>query len=114
MGHHPVDPSPTEEPRTAAQPPTVNTAPEPALAAPASAYPDPSGGLAAAEAAAEWHSHAPEAPAAPPGPLATPGGSKELLKLALPLVLSQSFMTIQIAVDRVLLSRHNPDEVAAS
>src|SRR5262245_59544146 len=42
------------------------------------------------------------------------GGSKELLKLALPLVLSQSFMTIQIAVDRVLLSRHNPDEVAAS
>src|SRR4051812_28181397 len=45
---------------------------------------------------------------------ATPGGSRELLKLALPLVLSQSFMTIQIAVDRVLLSRHNPDEVAAS
>jgi len=51
-------------------------------------------------------------------PLATrhseDGGSKELLKLALPLILSQSFMTIQIAVDRVLLSRHNPDEVAAS
>src|SRR5262249_38074705 len=43
-----------------------------------------------------------------------PGGSRELIKLALPLVLSQSFMTIQIAVDRVLLSRHNPDEVAAS
>lgn len=42
------------------------------------------------------------------------GGSRELLTLALPLVLSQSFMTIQIAVDRVLLSRHNPDEVAAS
>src|SRR5205809_611568 len=42
------------------------------------------------------------------------GGSRELLKLALPLILSQSFMTIQIAVDRVLLSRHNPDEVAAS
>jgi MATE family multidrug resistance protein len=32
----------------------------------------------------------------------------------MPLILSQSFMTIQIAVDRVLLSRHNPDEVAAS
>jgi MATE family multidrug resistance protein len=45
---------------------------------------------------------------------ALPGGSRELIKLALPLVLSQSFMTIQIAVDRVLLSRHNPDEVAAS
>jgi MATE family multidrug resistance protein len=37
-----------------------------------------------------------------------------LLSLALPLILSQSFMTIQIAIDRVLLSRHNPDEVAAS
>jgi len=47
-------------------------------------------------------------------PKLTPGGSRELLKLAAPLVLSQSFMTIQIAVDRVLLSRHNPDEVAAS
>jgi MATE family multidrug resistance protein len=47
-------------------------------------------------------------------PPAAPGGSRELLKLALPLVLSQSFMTVQIAVDRVLLSRHDPDEVAAS
>jgi MATE family multidrug resistance protein len=45
---------------------------------------------------------------------ATPGGSRELLALALPLILSQSFMTVQIAIDRVLLSRHNPDEVAAS
>ena len=43
-----------------------------------------------------------------------PGGSRELLTLALPLILSQSFMTIQIAIDRILLSRHNPDEVAAS
>jgi MATE family multidrug resistance protein len=47
-------------------------------------------------------------------PTSEPGGSRELIKLALPLILSQSFMTIQIAVDRVLLSRHNPDEVAAS
>ncbi len=46
--------------------------------------------------------------------VATPGGSRELLKLALPLILSQSFMTVQIAVDRVLLSRHNPEEVAAA
>src|SRR5262245_7554695 len=49
-----------------------------------------------------------------PTPQPEPGRSRELIKLALPLVLSQSFMTIQIAVDRVLLSRHNPDEVAAS
>lgn len=45
---------------------------------------------------------------------AAAGGSRELIKLAAPLVLSQSFMTIQISVDRVLLSQHNPDEVAAS
>lgn len=45
---------------------------------------------------------------------ALPGGSRELLLLALPLILSQSFMTVQVAIDRVLLSRHNPDEVAAS
>ncbi|MCS6865122.1 MAG: MATE family efflux transporter [Gemmataceae bacterium] len=47
-------------------------------------------------------------------PQMVPGGSRELLQLALPLILSQSFMTIQIAIDRVLLSRHNPDEVAAA
>lgn len=46
--------------------------------------------------------------------LPAPGGSRELLKLAAPLVISQSFMTVQIAVDRVLLSRHDPDEVAAA
>jgi multidrug resistance protein, MATE family len=62
-----------------------------------------------------------DASASPPEPQpedaearAKHGGSRELLTLALPLILSQSFMTIQIAVDRVLLSRHNPDEVAAS
>jgi len=54
----------------------------------------------------------PQAEARSPSP--ADGCSRELLGLALPLVLSQSFMTIQIAVDRVLLSRHNPDEVAAS
>jgi multidrug resistance protein, MATE family len=47
-------------------------------------------------------------------PITVAGGSRELLKLALPLILSQSFMTIQIAVDRILLSRHNTDEVAAA
>jgi MATE family multidrug resistance protein len=63
--------------------------------------------------ALEPASDPPSEPAAPPR-TAAPGGSRELIALALPLVLSQSFMTIQISVDRVLLSRHNPDEVAAS
>jgi MATE family multidrug resistance protein len=42
------------------------------------------------------------------------GGSRELLKLALPLILSQSFMTIQVFVDRLLLSWHDPKAMAAS
>src|SRR5436190_22464634 len=49
-----------------------------------------------------------------PLPTATPGGSRELLKLALPLILSQSFMTVQVFLDTVLLSRHDPNEMAAS
>lgn len=49
-----------------------------------------------------------------PLPTATPGGSRELLKLALPLVVSQSFMTVQVFVDTVLLSRHDPLEMTAS
>src|SRR5262249_53262527 len=70
---------------------------------------------------------APELTAHPPEPelLATqqavaaergsiPGGSRELLKLALPLVLSQSFMTVQVFLDTVLLSWHDPNEMAAS
>lgn len=44
----------------------------------------------------------------------TAGSSGELLKLALPLIVSQSFMTVQVFVDTVLLSWHNPDEMAAS
>src|ERR1700761_1244146 len=43
-----------------------------------------------------------------------PGGSRELLKLALPLVVSQSFMTVQVFVDTLLLSWHDPREMAAS
>jgi MATE family multidrug resistance protein len=50
----------------------------------------------------------------PPSPSNTPGGSRELLKLALPLIVSQSFMTVQVFVDTVLLSWHNPLEMAAS
>ncbi|MCX8139463.1 MAG: MATE family efflux transporter [Gemmataceae bacterium] len=41
-------------------------------------------------------------------------GARELGALALPLVLSQSFATLQVTVDRVLLSRHDPREVAAA
>jgi len=45
---------------------------------------------------------------------ATPGGSQELLKLAIPLIISQSFMTVQVFVDTMLLSWHNPLEMTAS
>jgi MATE family multidrug resistance protein len=43
-----------------------------------------------------------------------PGGSRELLALAAPLVVSQSFMTVQVFVDTLLLSWHDPREMAAS
>ncbi|OAI47920.1 MATE family efflux transporter [Planctomycetaceae bacterium SCGC AG-212-F19] len=43
-----------------------------------------------------------------------PGGSRELLALAAPLVLSQGFMTIQVFLDAVLLAWHDPREMAAS
>jgi len=57
----------------------------------------------------------PEAAAAMP-PTDSPrlGGSRELLALALPLVVSQSFMTVQVFVDTILLSWHDPREMAAS
>ena len=42
------------------------------------------------------------------------GGSRELLTLALPLIVSQSFMTVQVFVDTVLLSWHDPKDMAAS
>src|SRR4029077_6677621 len=42
------------------------------------------------------------------------GGSRELLALAAPLVVSQGFMTVQVFVDTVLLSWHDPREMAAS
>lgn len=42
------------------------------------------------------------------------GGGRELLGLALPLILSSSFMTLQITVDRALLSQASSDAVAAA
>jgi MATE family multidrug resistance protein len=42
------------------------------------------------------------------------GSSRELLTLALPLVVSQSFMTVQVFLDTILLAWHDPLEMAAS
>src|SRR5262245_19644219 len=72
----------------------------------------PSGivGEAAEPISAEWRA-APAArrPCAPPS-----GGSRELLSLALPLIVSQGFMTVQVFVDTILLAWHDPREMAAS
>lgn len=48
------------------------------------------------------------------GIVSSAGGSRELLALAAPLVLSQSFMTVQVFVDTILLARHNALEMTAS
>src|SRR5262245_4743208 len=48
------------------------------------------------------------------GSPAMPGGSRELLALALPLIVSQGFMTVQVFVDTILLAWHDPREMAAS
>jgi MATE family multidrug resistance protein len=42
------------------------------------------------------------------------GHSRELLAIAAPLILSQSFMTVQVFVDTLLLSWHDPLEMTAS
>ena len=42
------------------------------------------------------------------------GGGRELMRLAFPLIVSSSFWTLQITIDRILLSRYSPDAVAAS
>jgi MATE family multidrug resistance protein len=47
-------------------------------------------------------------------PKQTPGGLGELLRLAWPLILSNSLWTLQIVIDRILLSRSSPEEVGAS
>lgn len=50
----------------------------------------------------------------PNSSLENAGGSRELLKLAFPLIVSQSFMTVQVFVDTVLLAWHDSKEMAAS
>lgn len=47
-------------------------------------------------------------------PKHTAGGSRELLSLAAPLIVSQGFMTVQVFVDTVLLSWYDPRAMAAS
>src|SRR5262249_28696853 len=42
------------------------------------------------------------------------GGGAEVMRLALPLILSNSVWTLQIIIDRVLLSRYSSDAVAAA
>jgi MATE family multidrug resistance protein len=42
------------------------------------------------------------------------GGSRELLALAAPLIASQSFMTVQVFLDTILLAWHDQREMAAS
>jgi len=45
---------------------------------------------------------------------AAPGGGRELLRLSLPFILSNSVWTLQIALDRVFLSQLGKDNVAAA
>lgn len=42
------------------------------------------------------------------------GGSRELLKLAAPLVLSSSFFTLQLTIDRLMLSNQDSDSIGAA
>jgi MATE family multidrug resistance protein len=76
---------------------------------PAGPYTEPIG---VAEAAGAGEAQAVELAHHPQS--STPGGSRELLRLAVPLIISQSFMTVQVFVDTVLLSWHNPLEMTAS
>ena len=104
---------PTNPERPAAQQPLPapdpTAIPEPDHGVPAGPYAEPVG---AAEAEGAGEAEAVEIAHQPP--TSTPGGSRELLKLALPLVVSQSFMTVQVFVDTILLSWHNPLEMTAS
>src|SRR5688572_21663591 len=43
-----------------------------------------------------------------------PGGGREVLGIAWPLILANSFATLQLMLDRVLLGWHNSDQVGAA
>ncbi len=43
-----------------------------------------------------------------------PGGYRELLRLALPLIISNSFWTLQITIDRVLLGRYSSSDAVGA
>lgn len=49
-----------------------------------------------------------------PPPRHTPGGSRELLAIAVPMIVSQSFVSVQVMLDRALLSWHDQYEQAAT
>lgn len=49
-----------------------------------------------------------------PGPEITPGGYWNLLQVALPLIVSTGSLTVMLFVDRMFLSWHSPQAVAAS
>jgi MATE family multidrug resistance protein len=103
MGHQPVEPAPSpDQASTTNNEPTAHATHDTGI--PAGPYTEPAG---ATEAAGEAGILAATTKS-------TPGGSRELLKLALPLVVSQSFMTVQVFVDTLLLSWHDPLEMAAS
>ncbi len=56
----------------------------------------------------------PESVIPSPPTIGVPGGSRELLALATPLIVSQSFMTVQVFIDSLLLSWHDAREMAAT
>ena len=68
------------------------------------------------EEAAEAAPRSPRGPCPGRGPPATrpPRGQPGAARAGLPLVVSQSFMTVQVFVDTILLSWHDPREMAAS
>jgi len=54
------------------------------------------------------------APSKPSSTDPAPGGYRELLRLALPLIITNSFWTLQITIDRVLLGHYSSDAVGAA
>src|SRR4051794_21870368 len=43
-----------------------------------------------------------------------PAGGREVLRIAWPLILANSFATLELMLDRILLSWHHSDEVGAA